>query len=60
MRKDSIDKLAAEYAKEIVAAKAQQMDLRVTADGGKNVAAFYSEIFKGISETLKSSNLITE
>lgn len=60
MRKDTIDKLAAEYAKEIVVAKAQQMDLRVNADGGKNVAAFYSEIFKGISETLNNSNLIIE
>jgi hypothetical protein len=60
VRKDNIDKLAAEYAKEIVVAKAQQMDLRVNADGGRNVAAFYSEIFKGISETLNDSNLITE
>lgn len=60
MREDIIDKTAAEYAKEIVVAKAQQMDLRVNAEGGKNVADFYSEIFKGISETLKNSHLITE
>lgn len=60
MREDTIEKMAAEYAKEIVVAKAQQMDLRVNADGGKSVADFYNEIFKGISETLKNSHLITE
>lgn len=57
MRDDTIEKIVAEYAKEIVVAKAQHMDLRVNAEGGKNVADFYTEIFKGISETLKNSSL---
>lgn len=57
MRDDIIEKIAAEYAKEIVVSKAQHMDLRVSAESGKNFADFYAEIFKGISETLKNSAL---
>lgn len=57
MRADLIEKLAAEYAKEIVVANAQRMNLNVCAENGKHVADFYTEIFKGISETLKNSSL---
>lgn len=57
MRADSIDRLASEYAKEIVVAKAQNMDLKVNAENGKILADFYTELFKGISETLNNSSL---
>lgn len=55
MYKDKVEELAASYAKEIVIAKASNTTLGINAEGGKKVAEFYSEIFKGISETLKNA-----
>ena len=55
MYKDKVEELAASYAKEIVMAKISNISLSINAEGGKGVAEFYSEIFKGISETLKNA-----
>ncbi len=42
-----------DMAKVIVIAKMSDCRTEVSADGGKQVAEFYSEIYKGIYETLK-------
>ncbi len=57
LSKDRIDKLAADYAKEIVVAKMSNSDFTPTQSAGKTIAEFYGEIFKGISETLKNSDI---
>lgn len=58
MNNIQLDKYASEIAKEIVVAKAGNTTTPMTAEAGKNVADFYTEIFKGISETLKNSNML--
>lgn len=58
MNNIQLDKYASEIAKEIVVAKAGNTTISMNAETGKNVADFYAEIFKGISETLKNSNIL--
>ncbi len=57
LSKDRTEELAAKYAQEIVVAKmASNSNFPIDAETGKQIADFYSEIFKGISETLKNSS----
>ncbi|WP_270750009.1 hypothetical protein [Pseudoruminococcus massiliensis] len=54
---DQVEELAAKYAQEIVVAKmTSNSNFPIDAETGKQIADFYSEIFKGISETLKNSS----
>lgn len=57
MREDSIAKIAALYAKEIAVAKANSSDVSACELSGKNMAKFYTELFKGINEALQNSAL---
>lgn len=54
MPKSSAEQLAARYAQEIVVAKAASMNIAIDSIDGKNVADFYTEIYKGIAKTLAS------
>lgn len=57
MREDSIAKIAALYAKEIAVAKANSSDVSPCEVSGKHMTKFYTELFKGINETLQNSAL---
>ena len=54
MPKSTAEQFAAKYAKEIVVAKAASMNVAIDSIDGKNVADFYTEIYKGIAKALAS------
>lgn len=57
MRNYGIDEFAAKAAKEIVVAKISTSNISISAEDGKKVAEFYTEIFNGIADTLGESQL---
>lgn len=54
MQEYEVAKIAAEYAKEIVVSKLAISSKVTNADSGKEVAEYYTAIYKGIFETLKA------
>ena len=58
--KSKIEEIAANMAKEIVVSAMTNTPFTANAEGGKNVADFYTAIFEGISKTLLASSMNEE
>lgn len=58
MNKERFDKFVAEMAKDIVVANLSENGVVASEMTGSDVSDFYSEIFKGIRETLKDTDIV--
>ena len=52
VKKDNVYRAASEYAKDIVVSTTSNLEIKPCDETGKDIADFYKEIFKGISESL--------